>query len=112
MTATINPQTTFTFIEVEQVYDFIEENATDEMDPYVVRRIVDMVMGGDTMAMYYRDWVMEQLHGGANLDWEEREYLEWMENFYDAHPFLDNIIICEVGGDVGEHYYELINGEN
>ena len=110
MTATINPQTTFTFIEVEQIYDFIQSNATDEMNPYVVRGIVDMVMGEDTMQMYTRDWVNERLNDGPNLD--DVEYLQWMENFYDAHPFLDNIIICEVGGDTNEHYYELINTEN
>ena len=110
MTATINPQTTFTFIEVEQVYDFIEENATDEMDPYVVRGIVDMIMGEDTMQMYTRDWVNEQLNDGPRLDYVE--YLEWMQNFYDAHPHLDNIIICELAGDTNEHYYELINTEN
>lgn len=110
MTPTINPKTKFTFIEVEQVFDFIQSNATDEMDEYEVRCIVDMVMGGENMQMYTRDWVNEQLNDGPNLD--DVEYLEWMENFYDAHPFLDNIIICEVGGDVGEHYYELINTEN
>lgn len=109
MTSTINPKTTFTFIEVEQVFNFIEANATDGMDEYVIRRIIDMVIGGDTMymAMYTRAWVKNQLK--RKLDYDEQEYLEWMKNFYDAHPFLDNIIICKLDSYVGEHYYELIN---
>ena len=107
MTSTINPKNTFTFIEAEQVFNFIEANSTDEMDEYIIRRIIDMVMGGDTMAMYTQAWVEKQLK--RKLDYDEQEYLEWMKNFYDAHPFLGNIIICELDSYVGEHYYELIN---
>jgi hypothetical protein len=38
-----------------------------------------------------------------------------MENFYDAHPFLDNIIVCDVydiDSLTGDEYYRLINTEN
>lgn len=102
MIATLNPQTTYSFIETKDVYEFIEMNDAD-MDESDIRHIVYMLMEDGDFSIYTRNWVDTMLND-SDLDSDKREYLQWMKSFYDAHPFLNNLIICENGNIISDDY--------
>lgn len=110
----ITEQNTATIIDSLQLAEFIFKNINRDKYGYGDFEVYIEIIMGETSnfnesSFYTRKWITNELKTAKG---DRKMAFRWIQKFYDAHPFLDKIVLCDMSflGGVDE-YYKLIGIE-